>query len=76
MKHDLSPSVRDAIENDWVSRWKDRLGNPDGTPRQIMRAYVEDLDISVARLDDEMDWSCWSNDRDGDSGYASGDSSE
>jgi len=24
-----------------------------------MRTYVEDLDITVAHLDDEMDWECW-----------------
>jgi hypothetical protein len=48
MKHDLSHSVRDAIEKDWLEQWKEHLGNPDGMPRQIMHAYVEDLDITVA----------------------------
>ncbi len=62
MKHDLSNSVGDAIEKDWLERWKEHLGNPDGTPRQVMRAYMEDLDITVARLDDEMEWDCWAND--------------
>jgi hypothetical protein len=47
MKHDLSPTVRDAIEKVWIDRWREQLGNPDETPRQIMRAYVEDLDITV-----------------------------
>ncbi len=61
MKHDLSHSVRDAIEKDWLEWWKERLGNPDGTPRQVMHAYVEDLDITVARLDNEMEWDCWAN---------------
>ena len=59
MKHDLSASVRDSIERDWLDRWKSRLGNPDNTPRQVMRAYVEDLDITVATLDDAMEWDCW-----------------
>ncbi len=74
MKHDLSPTVRDAIEKDWIDRWRERLGNPDGTPWQIMRAYVEDMDITVACLDDEMDWTCWDGAPAG--GYESGDSSE
>ncbi len=26
-----------------------------------MRTYVEDLDITVARLDNEMEWDCWDN---------------
>ncbi len=51
MKRDLSSAIRDTIEQDWVARWKERLGNPDKTPRQVLRAYVEDLDITVARLD-------------------------
>jgi hypothetical protein len=61
MKNDLSASVRDAIEKDWLERWRERLGNPGGTPRQIMHMYVEDLDITVARLDDEMEWDCWAD---------------
>ena len=59
MKHDLSSTVRDSIERDWLDRWKDHLGNPDRTPRQVMRAYVEDLDITVATLDNAMEWDCW-----------------
>ncbi len=27
-----------------------------------MQAYVEDLDITVAHLDDEMDWTIWDKD--------------
>jgi hypothetical protein len=62
MKKDLSPLTRDSIEKDWVARWTARLGNPDRTPRQVMRTYVEDLDISVATLDDAMEWECWGTD--------------
>ena len=61
MKKDLSASTRDSIEKDWLERWTARLGNPDRTPRQIMRTYVEGLDITVASLDDEMEWDCWAN---------------
>jgi hypothetical protein len=27
-----------------------------------MHTYVEDLDITVAHLDGEMDWDCWDHD--------------
>ena len=47
MKHDLTTSSWDSIEKDWLKRWTERLGNPDRTPRQVMRTYVEDLDITV-----------------------------
>ncbi len=58
MKHDLSSPIQDSIEKDWLAQWKERLGNPDGTPQQILCAYVEELDIMVACLDEEMDWEC------------------
>lgn len=68
MKHDLSPGLRDSIEKEWLDRWKERLGNPTQTPRQILRAYVEELDITVAGLDDVMEWEFWeTSDPDDDS---------
>ncbi len=62
MKKELSASVRDTIERDWLARWKECLGNPESTPRQVLRAYVEELDITAAQLDDDMDWDCWADD--------------
>jgi hypothetical protein len=59
MKNDLSTSLSDAIEQEWLEKWMDYLGNPSSTPRQILRTYVEALDITVAGLDEEMDRSCW-----------------
>ncbi len=64
MKLDLSPQLRDSIEKEWLDRWKERLGNPSQTPRQILRACVEELDITVAGLDDQMDWDTWDEDID------------
>jgi hypothetical protein len=75
MKHDLSAPVRDSIERDWLDRWKSRLGNPDRTPRQVMHAYVEDLDITVATLDEAMEWDCWVNTDEGDDDDSNGDAS-
>jgi hypothetical protein len=61
MKRDMSATLRDSIEKEWLDRWKERLGNPTQTPRQILRAYVEELDITVTGLDDVMEWDYWSN---------------
>ena len=33
MKKDLSVPLRDAIEQEWLAKWKDRLENPTSTPR-------------------------------------------
>ncbi len=70
MKKDLSLSSRDSIEKDWLERWNTRLGNPDRTPRQVMRTYVEDLDNTVATLEEEMESDCWDNDAFKDSSIA------
>jgi hypothetical protein len=59
MKKDLALLLHDAVEKEWLEKWKERLGNPSSTPHQVMRTYVETLDITVAGLDDEMDLSCW-----------------
>ena len=62
MKHDLSAPLRDSIKKEWLDCWKERLGNPTQTPRQVLRTYVKELDITVASLDDAMDWDLWDDD--------------
>ena len=64
MKKDLSPSLRDQIEKEWLDRWKEKLENPVRTPRQVLRSYVDDLGISVTELDAEMEWDCWDREED------------
>ena len=59
MKQDMSPGLRNSIEKEWLDRWKERLGNPTQTPHQILRAYVKELDITVAGLDTKMEWEYW-----------------
>jgi hypothetical protein len=59
MKNDLLATLCNAIEKEWLERWKEQLGNPNTTPCQVMQTYVEVLDITVAGLNEEMDWSCW-----------------
>jgi hypothetical protein len=58
----MSTTLRDSIEKEWLDRWKERLGNPSQTPRQVLRAYVEELDITVAGLDSAMEWEYWDDD--------------
>ena len=59
MKKDLSATLRDAAETEWLEKWRKRLDNPSSTPRQVMQTYVERLNMTIAGLDNEMDWSCW-----------------
>ena len=58
-KNQLSDSEKSSIEDKWVARWKDKIGQPTRTPRQVMRTYCEDLDISPDHLAQAMDWECW-----------------
>ncbi len=58
----LLSTVWDAIEKDWLAKWKERLCNPDITPWQVMQANIEELDITVAHVNDAMDWRCWDDD--------------
>ena len=64
MKKDLSPSLRNQIEKEWLDRWKEKLENPVCTPRQVLQSYVDDLGISVTELDAEMEWDCWDEEED------------
>jgi hypothetical protein len=54
------------IESNWVRRWKNELGKPQHSPRQVMKAYCADVDISPDHLDRVMDWACWPADEHGD----------
>jgi len=58
-KERLSETEKSEIEATWLARWKDKVGQPTRTPRQVMRAYCEELDISADHLVAAMDWDCW-----------------
>ncbi len=62
MKHNMSPMLCDLIEKEWLDRWKGRLRNPTQTPCQVLRAYVDEVDITVAGLDNQMEWEYWDKD--------------
>ena len=55
----LSDSENSAIEDQGISRWKDKIGQPSRTPWQVMRAYCEELDISPNHLAQAINWDCW-----------------
>jgi hypothetical protein len=64
MKHDMSASIHNSIEKEWLDCWKERLGNPTTTLRQVLHAYAEYLDITVTNFDGEIDWDCWDDNDD------------
>jgi hypothetical protein len=58
-KQELSATNKDNIEQQWLTRWKDKLGMLAHTPRQIMRTYCDANNITEDFLDQAMDWECW-----------------
>ena len=58
-RNSLSDGEKSAIEDRWILRWKDKIGQPTRTPRQVMWAYCEELDISPDHLAQDIDWDCW-----------------
>ena len=58
-KQDLNPSDKDRLEQQWLTRWKDKLGMPARTPRQVMRTYCDINNITEDFLAEAMDWECW-----------------
>jgi len=61
-KKTLPDDSRRTIESTWVARFKEKLGQPQRSPTQVMKAYCEDLDITSGHLDLAMDWACWPED--------------
>jgi hypothetical protein len=58
-KQSLSDSERNEIESKWLARWKERLGQPARTPRQVMHTYCNVMNITTNTLNLAMDWECW-----------------
>jgi hypothetical protein len=58
-KQSLSDSERNEIESKWLVRWKERLGQPARTPRQVMHTYCNVMNITTNTLPLAMDWECW-----------------
>jgi hypothetical protein len=60
-RHKLSllDTERNDIELKWLARWKDCLGQPARTPRQVMHTYCNVMNITPNTLNPAMDWECW-----------------
>ena len=58
-KDQMSEAKKSSIEEKWTACWRNKLGQPNRTPRQVMRAYCNKLDITAEHLIAAMDWDCW-----------------
>jgi hypothetical protein len=62
MKHSLTDMARGKLEEAWLQRWKEKLGHPNRTPGKVLRAYLDNMDMSIDDLDHQMCWDCWPSD--------------
>jgi hypothetical protein len=58
MKHTLTNQARTKLEEAWLKRWKDQLGQPSPTPRKVLRTFLDNMDMSIDDLDTQMCWEC------------------
>ena len=60
MSHQTSPDTLAKIESDWLAKHRDRLKDTDSrTPRQVLRAYANDYDLTLADIDSQLEWDTW-----------------
>ena len=49
-----------CLEEDWLAKHRERLQQTDSrTPRQILQAYADTNNLTVADIDDQIDWNAW-----------------
>jgi hypothetical protein len=66
VKQSLSDEDKRKVESNWLHMYKEKLGQPQRPPSQVMKVYCADLDILLDLLDCAMDWDCWPVDESGD----------
>jgi hypothetical protein len=47
-----------TIESCWLDKYMAKLGQPGRTPRQIMRTFCDNYNITTDHLDQALDWDC------------------
>ena len=60
MTNQVSAEMMTKIEKDWISKHREHLQQMDARiPRQVLRAFADDNDLTVADIDSQMDWTAW-----------------
>ena len=60
LRDQVSTDMMTKIEEDWLAKHRERLQKTDSrTPRQILRAYADDNNLTVADIDNQLDWNSW-----------------
>ena len=63
LRDQVSTDMMTKIEEDWLAKHRERLQQTDSrTPRQILRAYADDNNLTVADINDQINWNAWDMD--------------
>ena len=63
MQNQVSTEMMTQIETAWLNKHWERLQQPDSrTPRQVLRAYADDNNLTVTDIDNQLDWNTWNDD--------------
>ena len=63
MRNQVSAKMMSKIETDWLSKHRERLQQIETrTPRQVLGAFADDNDLTIADIDSQIDWNTWDYD--------------
>ena len=63
MINQVSAEMMNKIEREWLAKHQERIQQLDArTPRQVLRTFADDNDLTVAEIDSQMDWNVWEYD--------------
>jgi hypothetical protein len=63
MTNQVSAELMNKIEQEWLAKHRERIQQLDTrTPRQVLRTFADDYDLTVAEIDSQMDWNVWEYD--------------
>ena len=63
MPNQVSAELMNKIEREWLAKHRERIQQLDArTPRQVLRTFADDYDLTVAEIDSQMDWNVWEYD--------------
>ena len=60
MMNQVSAEMMNKIEQEWLAKHRERIQQLNAcTPRQVLRTFADDSDLTVAEIDSQMDWNVW-----------------
>ena len=60
LRDQVSMDMMTKIEEDWLAKHRERLQQTDSrTPQQIFQAYAHNNALTVANIDNQIDWNTW-----------------